>query len=97
MVQHVMRMAGHNFIHESLPESDRVLFFGPLTEGDVFQTFSDEETMEDLMVRAKKFPSKGQARKNGQGGPIPAGFSSRTIGKGINRMDFFILNKFDGE
>lgn len=47
----------------------------PLTHVD------DNATMEDVVVLLGKFPSKGQARKNGWTGPIPWGFNVWQIGK----------------
>lgn len=40
-----------------------------------------DTTMEDILVTLGKFPSKGQARKNGWSGPVPSGFNMWQIGK----------------
>lgn len=61
------------------------LFFGPLdptNPNDRVVYLEDVSvTYADLMVMAGVFPSLGQARKNGHGGPIPNGFSDIRVGK----------------
>lgn len=81
-----------NFINEHLPESDRELFFGPLDAADKFLTFSDGDDLAKLLVAVGKFPSLGQARKNGFAKPISPGFSKIKVGKTL----IWVLNKFEG-
>lgn len=83
-----------NFVLDTVSEADIDLYLGPLAPGEreTFKSFSKGATMEDLMVEAGKFPSRGQARKNGWGGPIPFGYSHIKVGSGKNRTDFYILN-----
>lgn len=82
-----------NFIHAGNPASDRALFFGPLDETDTFATFDETWDMADIAVKAGKFPSRGQARKNGWDGPVPLGFSTHYIGQNAKRVGIFILNR----
>jgi hypothetical protein len=82
------------FIHKDQPGTDKELFFGPLTDEDEFIEFGEPNTMANLLVMAGKFPSLSQARKNGWDIDIKPGFEHLTVGKGKNRMDLFILNKF---
>lgn len=81
-----------NFIHENNPDTDRDLFFGPLTATDQFHVFDDTFRMDDIAVVAGLFPSKNQARKNGWAGDIPSGFTLKIFGK--HRKIIAILNKF---
>lgn len=81
-----------NFIHQDLPETDKELFFGPLDQSDVFRTFSDQDDLAKLLVEVGKFPSLGQARKNGWAKPIEPGFSKIKVGKTL----IWVLNKFEG-
>lgn len=81
------------FVHKEIPVSDMDLFLGPITDADHFIQFN-ETMMADLIVQTGKFPSKGQARKNGWDQPIPPGFSKHQIGKGKNRLDIYVLNLF---
>ena len=81
-----------NFIHEANPESDRELFFGPLS-GEEFIVFDDSWTMADILVTAGIFPSKGQARKNTPDLTIPKGFSDFTRTK--RKIRITILNKIE--
>jgi len=53
------------FIHESRPESDREVFFGPLEDIDEFIVVDDSCTMAHIMHTVGIFPSVSQARKNG--------------------------------
>lgn len=70
-----------NFIHKDTTEEDKEGLFGPF-EDDVFIEIDDTTKLEDLVVtHLKKFPSKGQARKNGWGGNIPMGFREWRVGK----------------
>lgn len=87
-------MAEFNFIHESLNDSDKELFFGPLKGDEKFISFDDQATFADIVVLAGKFGSKTQARKNGFDKDINPGFEHITIGKNKNRIDIWILNKF---
>ncbi len=81
-----------NFIHSSLPETDRELFFGPLDTGEQFLVFDQDHSMANMAVMIGAFPSTSQARKNGWARPVPPGFSEHKIGK----RRFWILNRFDG-
>ena len=83
------------FIHPAQPETDRELFFGPLDGTETFVEIGDGWIMADIMVAAGKFPSKGQARKNGWDKGIPAGYNKLTVGKNRNRTDILILNRFE--
>ncbi|MBT6201756.1 MAG: hypothetical protein HOK57_10075 [Planctomycetaceae bacterium] len=87
-------MKNFNFIHEDLPESDRDLFFGPLTEDDEFIFFGDDATMVNIVVEAGLFPSFTRARKSGEDKPIPTGFTDIHRGKNANKRRVTILNKF---
>lgn len=82
------------FIHESLPDNFRELFFGPFDSWDKIETFSDRETMAHLIARTGMFPSATQAAKNGWAKPIPEGFTAIQHRK--KRRDIFILNIFPG-
>lgn len=83
-----------NFVLNTVSEADIESYLGPLAPGEreTFMSFTKDDTLEDLMVRCGKFPSKGQARKNGWGGPIPFGYSHLIIGSGRKRLDIYILN-----
>lgn len=81
-----------NFIHTSLPEADRELFFGPLDIGEEFTVFDQDQSMANMAVTMGAFPSVSQARKNGWARPVPPGFSEHKIGK----RRFWILNRFEG-
>ena len=87
-------MKNFNFIHEDLPESDRDLFFGPLTEDDEFIFFGDDATMVNIAVLAGLFPSVTRARKNGEDKLIPDGFTDFMRGKNANKRRITILNMF---
>ena len=80
-----------NFIHKNHLQ-DKELFFGPLTDEDVFIEIENHMIMAHIMVLAKAFPSNGQARKNGWDKPIPKGFTDLRIGKLKTRVT--ILNEF---
>lgn len=81
-----------NFIHKDLPDSDRDLFFGPLTENDKFIVFDDGVIMAHLIAQIGLFTSIGQARKNGWDKPIPIGYTDLIVGK--KKIYVTILNKF---
>ena len=74
-------MSDFNFVEESLPETDRELFFGPLEIGEYFHRFDKSWLMAHVMYKAGIFISISQARKNGWDKPIPKGFSEYIIGK----------------
>ena len=80
-----------NFIHASLPDSDRELFFGPLDADESFTVFETELDLSQFAVMVGAFPSPSQARKNKWFGPVPPGFSAHKIGK----RRFWILNDLE--
>lgn len=87
-----------NFIHESLPETDLDLFFGPIEENEVFTKISDSITWADILVTAGIFKSKSEARKNI---PTIKGISNLKINDGWNaivvgkkKIKIHVLNKF---
>ena len=88
-----------NFIHEKLPETDKELFFGPLTSEDKFTTINDNTTWADILVLSKIFESKSQARKNLTNIKgitdlkILSGWSSLSIGK--KKVKIHVLNWFE--
>lgn len=84
-----------HFIHKDLPDSDRELFFGPTTGEESFVEFDDSWSLANVMVEIGLFPSLSQARKNGQAGEIPEGFTEVRRGKNKNRKFIFILNRFE--
>ena len=87
-------MTDHLFIHASLPDSDRELFFGPLDKDDKFTTFGDPITnMAHIAHIMGIFPSVTQAKKNGWDKPIPRGFSIHQHKK--TKRNIFILNVFE--
>jgi hypothetical protein len=81
------------FIHQSLPDTDKELFCGPLTGQEAFITFDDTWTMANIFVAVGVFPSVTQARKNNAGGPIEKGFSHLERSK--RQKIVTILNKFE--
>lgn len=82
-------MTTFNFVGPKFDaEKQRDLFL----DDDVLTPFEEHETMAHLMVRAGKFPSVSQARKNGWDKPIETNWQGITVGKGINRVDIFIFN-----
>lgn len=89
-----MNSRNATFVHEGASEQDMELFLGPLAPGEIetFKRFDANAAMADIMVAAGKFPSKGQARKNGFPGPIPHGYSHHVVGSGKNRMEVWVLN-----
>lgn len=88
-----------NFIHEKLPESDRELFFGPITVQDRISKISDTTMWPDILVECKIFASKSQARKNmanikGISDLKPGpGWTSLVIGK--KKIRIYVLNYFE--
>lgn len=80
-----------NLIHDSLPESDRELFFGPLDGQEQFIGFGDNDNLATLLVKVDKFPSLSQAHKNGFDKPLAPGFAKIKVGKTI----LWILNRFE--
>ena len=79
-------MASEYNFFQSSRESDRNLFFGPLT-GESF--FPVPETMAHVMVLADIFPSVSLARKNGYHKPVPFGFTDMHAGKNKTRITIF--------
>lgn len=69
-----------NFVTVSTPVVDVENYIDPEWEEPVHRV-ADNCTMEEVVVLLGKFPSKGQARKNGWTGPIPLGFNCWQIGK----------------
>ena len=60
------------FSESPVSDGDIALMFGPLTEGErIVRVQSDD--LSAMAVEAGLFPSKGQSRKNGLGGPAPHG------------------------
>ena len=55
----------YNFIQSFSPDSDKGLFFGPITEDDLFIPITDDMSMAHVMAQVGLFPSVSQARKNG--------------------------------
>lgn len=84
------------FCHKDVSESDRELFLGPdLKDGTTWIEIDDETTLADIAVFTGKFPSKGQARKNGWDGDIEPGFTHRTLGKNQKKVWIWIMTPFD--
>lgn len=69
-----------NFVTASTPSSDIEALITPADDESV-TIVADDALMEDVLVALGKFPSKGQARKNGWTGPIPDGFNVWQVGK----------------
>ena len=85
------------FCHKDMSAEDRELFLGPDLEKDTtWIEFDDNFVLADVAVATGKFPSKGQARKNGWDGEISQGFTERTLGKNAKKVHIWILNKIDG-
>ena len=61
------------------------LFFS----GEYLNVIGSDETMLDILVSAGIFPSKGQARKNGNSPEIPEGVTEVIIGKKKTRIYIF--------
>jgi len=80
------------FCHKDATPEDRETLLGPDQEADTtFVIFDDEFTLADVAVATGKFPSKGQARKNGWDGDIPQGFTVKTLGKNAKKVHIWIL------
>jgi len=62
-------------------ESDKELFFGPLTGNEEWHEFDIDTPWSTIMAELKLFPSKGQARKNGWDKDVEWGFDDFTFGK----------------
>lgn len=90
-------MNEYNFIHRRLPETDKELFFGPLTDQDEFIEFDDGYTWLDILVEIGMFSSKSEARKNIKNLPvdieIEPGFKDVYLGKKKTRVT--VLNWFE--
>jgi hypothetical protein len=53
---------------------------------------SDDRSMAHLLARIGKFPSVGDAKRNGWDKPIPSGWHHIVIGKGAKRWDIYLWN-----
>jgi hypothetical protein len=82
-----------NFLGGAWLETDKYLFFGPLTEDDRFEILQPGWKLAHVMHAAGLFSSVGEARRNGWDRPIDAGFSSFVVGK--RRRTVAILNVVD--
>lgn len=51
-----------------------------------------DKSLAHLLARLGKFPSVGEAKRNGWDRPIPNGWSEFTIGKAAKRWDLWIWN-----
>lgn len=69
-----------NFVTASTPVTDIEALITP-EDNEPLTIVADDATMETVVVALGKFPSNGQARKNGWTGPIPDGFNVWQIGK----------------
>lgn len=87
-------MKEFNFIHVDLPLSDRESFFGPLEPCEMMHVFDDKTDMADIWVHVGLFPSKGRAKKNNHGGPVPDGWTD--VVKKKQGIRVCILNTFEG-
>lgn len=81
----------YNFIASSQPDTDKELFFGPVTQDDAFFPITDDMSMAHVMAQIGLFPSVSQARKNGWNKPIPDGFTDFRSGK--NKVRITILKE----
>ena len=82
-----------NFIHKDLSDTDRELFFGPLTEQDEFILIDSTWTLAHIAHAIGMFPSVNQARKNGFNKPLDSGFSQHVLSKQKRLVS--ILNWFE--
>ena len=85
-----------NFIHETFRENmDDLkymeLLLGPFEDHEENVFFNDSWKMEDIWIHVGLFSSKGQARKNKHGGPIPKGYVD-TIFRRKRKIAVTILN-----
>lgn len=69
-----------NFIMYGTSHQD-IEHYITLEKGETVYDLVHGSTMDDVVVALGKFPSKGQARKNGWSGPVPSGFNMWQIGK----------------
>lgn len=82
-------------IGNGVQESDKELFFGPLTKDDKFITMQDNVRWPDVLVECNIFKSKNDARRNGWNKEIEEGFTDRQrLGKLKHRI---IVLKILGE
>lgn len=79
-----------HFVSPAVSETDKDVFFGPLTDTDVFLPIEPHYKLCNLMGLSGIFPSIGQARKNGWDLEIPKGYSEYTVGKLKKRI--WVLN-----
>jgi hypothetical protein len=70
MIQHFIVCP--DVLDGGLTDRDIDLIFGPLEPHDHVQTIEADD-LAAVAVQAGVFPSRGQARKNGLGGPVPHG------------------------
>ncbi len=76
-----MRRSINFLIGDGILESDKDLFFGPISDTDEWFEFPYDVDYPEILVAAKLFTSKSQARKNGYNKSIPDGFSNFIFGK----------------
>jgi hypothetical protein len=86
-----IRILKMNFIGKNTSDSDKELFFGPLTDDDTFIIIEDNWIMAHILHKADIFPSISQARKNGWNKSIPEGFTMLTVGKKARKKHLFIF------
>jgi len=80
-----------HFVHPNRPQSDLELFLGPLDGSEIFLPWPRD--MQELLVTAKKFSSRGEAQRNGFKGPVPPNFNHMHVGQGANRLDIWIIGE----
>lgn len=85
------------FVKRSITDSDKELFFGPLTGNEEFIVMEDNWTMAHILVQVGLFSSLSQARKQKEDVPIPSGFTDLQRGKGKNKKFITILNTIEGD
>jgi len=85
----IVIMNEFNVLLGNFEDGDKDLFFGPLTESDVWVT-PDHNSLPQLLKELGFFESNSQARKAGWDGQIPRGFSDFVIGK--KKIRLTILN-----
>lgn len=59
---------------------------------DFIHITEDDRSMAHLLSRIGKFPSVGDAKRNGWDKPIPSGWNHIVIGKGAKRWDIYLWN-----